>query len=54
MIVCQKIGTHDSLVIQLHICVYIDIPNRKEMFIMKGNHMLMTIETFHLEGIDML
>lgn len=36
--------------IQLHICVYIDIPNRKEMFIMNRNYYLMTIVTLNLEG----
>ena len=36
--------------IQLHICVYIDILNRKEMFIMKKNYNLMIVETSNVEG----
>ena len=40
--------------IQLHVCVYIDILNRKEMFIMNRNYHLMTIETLNLEGDYML
>lgn len=34
----------------LHICVYIDIPCGKEMFIMSKNDNFMTIETGNLEG----
>ena len=53
---CSRIETDKIEFIekQLHICVNIDILNRKEMFIMNKKYTFVIIETLKLEGYYLL
>lgn len=50
----KYIGKFEVIEKQLHICVYIDILNRKEMFIMNKKYTFVIIETLKLEGYYLL